>query len=64
MKQDTTVVGSVQQVTWETLESYVRAKVQQFVQELLEAEVRQLLIGQVPAACGGRCGTGVSQRVR
>ena len=43
MKQDSTIGGSVQQVTWESLESYVRGKVQQLIQEVLEAEVTQLL---------------------
>ena len=43
MKQDSTGKESGQAVTWETLEGYVRSKVQEWIQELLEAEVTELL---------------------
>lgn len=43
MTQDITAEDLMQGVTWETLEEYVRVKVQGFVQELLEEEVTELL---------------------
>jgi len=43
MGQDITVGPGVQQVTWETLESYVREQVQGLIQTVLEAEVTELL---------------------
>jgi len=41
--QDITVGPGVQQVTWETLEAYVREQVQGLIQTVLEAEVTELL---------------------
>ena len=43
MKQDSTVEPDAQAVTYETLERFVRGKAQEFIQELLEAEVTELL---------------------
>jgi len=43
MKQDSTVAQQAQVVTFETLEDYVRAKAQELIQEVLEAEVTELL---------------------
>ena len=43
MVQDITPEGRAQRVTWETLESYVRAKAQGLIQDLLEEEVTELL---------------------
>jgi len=43
MEHDSTVGPQAQAVTYETLEGFVRGKVQEFVQELLEAEVAELL---------------------
>jgi len=43
MGQHSTAQERAQAVTWETLEGYVRGKVQGFVQELLQEEVTELL---------------------
>ena len=43
MEKDTSVGAEASIVTWETLESFVRVKVQAFVQDLLEEEVTELL---------------------
>ena len=43
MQQCITPEDRVQAVTWEVLEEFVRAKVQAFIQELLEEEVTELL---------------------
>jgi len=43
MEQDSTVGQDAQAVTFETLESYVRARAQELIQEVLEAEVTELL---------------------
>ena len=43
MQQDSTVERDAQAVTYETLEGFVRGQVQAFIQELLEAEVAELL---------------------
>ena len=43
MGKDTPVGAEASIVTWETLESFVRVKVQAFVQDLLEEEVTELL---------------------
>jgi transposase-like protein len=43
MKQDNTVERDAQAVTWETLERFVQGKAQEFIQEVLEAEVTELL---------------------
>ncbi len=42
MKQDSTVGQQPQAVTFETLESYVRARAQELIQEVLEAKVTEL----------------------
>jgi transposase-like protein len=43
MEQCTTVEDRAQAVVWETLDEFVRVKVQDFIQELLEEEVTELL---------------------
>ena len=43
MEQCTTANDRAQAVTWDVLEEFVRAKVQGFIQELLEEEVTELL---------------------
>ena len=65
-----TVRERAQAVTWETLEEYVRGRVQSFVQELLEEEVTELLgrgkserRAAVDAAAGYRNGHGQPRRL-
>lgn len=70
MKQDSTVAGQAQAVTFETLESYVRARAQELIQEVLEAEVTELLgrgkserRAQVDAPPGYRNGHGKPRKL-
>ncbi len=70
MRKDTSVGAEASIVTWETLESFVRVKVQAFVQDLLEEEVTALLgrgksvrRDAVDAAPGYRNGHGKPRRV-
>ncbi len=70
MEKDTSVGAEASIVTWETLESFARARVQAFVQDLLEEEVTALL-GRgksvrreaVDAAPGFRNGHGKPRRI-
>jgi len=70
MEQDSTVEQQAQAVTFETLESYVRAKAQELIQEVLEAEVTELLgrgksqrRAEVDAAPGYRNGHGKPRKL-
>jgi len=70
MEQDITAGQRAQRVTWETLEACVRAKAQEFIQDLLEEEVTELLgrgkserRAVVDAAAGYRNGHGKPRRV-
>jgi putative transposase len=70
MKQDSTGKEPGQAVTWETLEDYVRGKVQEWIQELLAAEVTELLgrdrserRAAVDAPAGYRNGHGQPRRL-
>ena len=70
MEQDIMPEGRSQRVTWETLESYVRAKAQELIQDLLEEEVTELLgrgkserRGIVDAPTGYRNGHGKPRRL-
>lgn len=70
MDQDITAGQRAQRVTWETLEACVRAKAQEFIQDLLEEEVTELLgrgkserRAVVDAAAGYRNGHGKPRRL-
>ncbi len=43
MKKQSTTQTAESSVTWETLESWIRGHVQQFIQHVLEEEVTELL---------------------
>ena len=61
MDQDITPGDRAQAVTWETLEEFVREKVQGFVQGVLEEEVTELLGRGKSERRGGGRGCWVSQ---
>ena len=70
MGQDITAQDRAQQVTWETLEEYVRGRAQSFVQEPLEEELTELLArgkserrAVVDAGVGYRNGYGKPRRL-
>ena len=70
MRRSSRAEGPKTRPTWETLEAWVRAKVQEFVQDLLEVEVTELLGRQrherravVDAPGGYRNGHGKPRRL-